>query len=84
MCRVEHQRLASRCKSLGTSGTCLNGQSCSGRGTPQIQQRDRNRGTDAGAGILQGLPGQQNGPVVDDHGENHDVEAVPENGGSCG
>jgi hypothetical protein len=46
-----------------------------------LEQSDRNRGTDAGTGMLERLPEQRNGPVVNHHGENHDAEAVPEHGG---
>jgi len=49
-----------------------------------LQQSDRNRRADAGTGMLQGLPEQRNGPVVDHHGENHDAEAVPEHRGVKG
>ena len=46
-----------------------------------LQQSDRNRGTDAGTGMLQRSPQQRNGSAVAHHGENHHAAAVPEHRG---
>lgn len=43
-----------------------------------LQQDDRDRCDDAGTGILQDLPEQQNGPAMRHHGEHHHAEAVPD------
>jgi hypothetical protein len=46
-----------------------------------LQQGNRNRGADAGTGMLQRLPQERNRPAVDHYRHHHHAAAVPEHGG---